>query len=63
MKPEIRTPAHTEEDTPDKVEEEALSIAIAIGAKLAEDEDSVELKVEKETVSFLEEGKKYKLTK
>ncbi len=63
MKPEIRTPAHTEEDTPDKVEKETLSIAIAIGAKLAEDEDSVELKVEKESVSFLEEGKKYKLTK
>lgn len=63
MKPEIKTPAHTEEDTPDKVEDDALSIAIAIGAKLAEDEDSVELNVEKESVSFLEEGKKYKLTK
>ena len=63
MKPEVKTPAHTAEDTPDKVEENALKIAIAIGAKLAEDEDSTELQVEKEKVSFLEEGKKYRLTK
>ena len=63
MKPELKTPAHSADDTSDKVEKDALAIAIAIGAKLAEDEDRVELKVEEERVPFLEDGKKYRLTK
>lgn len=63
MKPELATPAHSAADTPDKIETGALEIAIAIGAKLAEDEDSTELKVEEESVSFLDDGKKYRLTK
>ncbi len=63
MKPELKTPAHSADDTSDKIEKDALAISIAIGAKLAEDEDRVELKVDEEKVSFLEDGKKYRLTK
>ncbi len=63
MKPEIRTPAHSADDTPDKVEPEALKVAISVGAKLAEDEDSFEIRAEEEHVPFLEDGKKYRLTK
>lgn len=61
MHPEASTPAHTKEDTPDKVSKEALSIAISLGIRLALDEDSV--KEEKSVQTFLEDGRKYRLSR
>lgn len=64
MRPEVKTPAHTKDDTPDKVELEALSEAIAIGIKFVEEEDLLLNKeVRGESKTFLEYDRKYKLIK
>ncbi len=64
MRPEVKTPAHTSDDTPDKVEKDALAASILIGIKLAELEDSKWLKDKNdESVQFLDQNKRYKLTK
>ena len=57
----IETPAHTEDDTPDKVSQEALSIAMAVTIKLVEELDRKEAVEEK--AGLLEDGKKYRLSR
>jgi len=64
MRPEVKTPAHTLDDKPDKVEKEALEEAISIGIRFAETEDEALLKNKVEEVpKFLDQDRKYKLTK
>lgn len=64
MKLDVKTPAHTKDDTPDVVELDALNAAISVAIKFAESEDeSFELKKENSEISFLDQDKKYKLTK
>ena len=64
MRPEVKTPAHTPDDTPDKVEKDALAAAISIGIKLVELEDLEWLRDKnEEPVQFLNQEKKYRLTK
>ena len=57
-----RTPAHSEEDTPDKVSEEALSRAIAIAIRLAEDIDGRKQDKQEDAAILLSE-RKYKLSR
>ena len=52
MAPGTSTPAHSAEDTPDKVSEEALSRAIAIGIRLAE-EDGRKEEAKEDTVGSI----------
>ena len=64
MKLDVKTPAHTKDDTPDVVELDALSAAISVAIKYAESEDEAfEMRKESDNVSFLDQDKKYKLTK
>ena len=64
MRPEVKTPAHTLDDKPDKVEKEALEEAISIVIRFAETEDEALLKNKVEEVpKFLDQDRKYKLTK
>ena len=60
MAPGTSTPAHSAEDTPDKVSEEALSRAIAIGIRLAE-EDGRKEEAKEDTV--FSGDRKYKLSR
>ncbi len=62
MAPGVVTPAHTSDDTPDKVSHEALSRAMSAAIKLIEDGDGQE-ETEAETDSLLENGKKYRLSR
>ena len=59
MPPGKESPAHTEEDTPDKVSEETLSRAIAIGIRVAEEEKEGERKED----SPFSGDRKYKLSR
>ena len=62
MPPGVLTPAHTEEDTPDKVSSEALSRCLQVAIRYVEKLDNP-TKEGKVTTSFLEEGRKYKLSR
>ena len=55
-------PAHTAEDTPEKVSQEALSIALSTAIKLVEETDRKETVSESSTGLF-ESGKKYRLSR
>lgn len=55
-------PAHTAEDTPDKVSPEALSVAMSIAIKLAEDIDRKE-EGNKEREGLLDGERKYRLSR
>ena len=59
MPPGKESPAHTEEDTPDKISEETLSRAIAIGIRVAEEEKEGERKED----SPFSGDRKYKLSR
>lgn len=65
MRPETKTPAHTHDDTPDKVEIDALTEAISVGIKFVENEDEFYNNRENKenSLSYLEQNKKYRLTK
>ena len=62
MAPGSENPAHSREDTPDKVSDEALGRAIAIGIRLAVSEDEKESE-KNEAEKILEEGRRYKLSR
>lgn len=55
-------PAHSAEDTPEKVSQEALSIALSTAIKLVEETDRKETVSESSTGLF-ESGKKYRLSR
>ena len=63
MRPEIITPAHTENDIPDKVEKEVLNVAISVAIKFVEEEDKKLREKGEENLKYLDSQKKYKLTK
>ena len=56
------TPAHTEEDTPDKVSQEALSMAMSVAIKLINEIDSKD-EEEEAAPSILDSGRKYRLSR
>ena len=57
------SPAHTEEDTPDKVSPEALSVALSVSIKLAEELDGPRIEEETMRTGLLENDRKYKLSR
>ena len=62
MAPGTETPAHTADDTPDKVSEEALSRAIAVAVRLACDMDGVP-ESKGDDIPLLSSERKYRLSK
>ena len=62
MAPGTHTPAHSMDDTADKVSEEALSRAIAIAIRLAEEIDGKKEEREEEP-ALLSAERKYKLSR
>lgn len=63
MRPEVKTPAHTSDDTPDKVETSALAAAISIGIRFATLEDMRLGTKKEESLGFLGSDKHYRLTR
>lgn len=61
MAPGTDTPAHTEEDTPDKVSEEAVSRAISVAIKLVAEVDGADDKGKGN--DYLGSGRRYKISK
>ncbi len=55
-------PAHTADDTPDKVSPEALSIALSTAIKIVDEMDGKDEK-EEEVAGLLENGRKYRLSR
>ncbi len=63
MRPEILSPAHTIADTPDKIETEALNVAISVAIKYVENTDDSNAKKEDGELRFLNSDRKYIITK
>ena len=61
MAPGTDTPAHSEDDTCDKISEEAIAEAISIAIKLVSEIDEEDKKPS--SGSYLDSGKHYKLSK
>lgn len=61
MAPGTETPAHTDDDTPDKISEEAVSEAISVAIKLVAETDEEEQKAPH--ASYLDNSRHYKISK